>query len=133
MEKYKYGPLVYNLASDEDEEGNYYWNGLPPVGYDELGIPIDNEGMQCLPIASPLHPGFRPEETENNSYLKAKIPTVSCVMSWFDENFISISEEDAKFYILRWLNKNNPNHRIFSNSFSTEKAIKLIWQQEEHK
>ena len=132
MEKYKYGPLVYNIASDEDDEGNYYWNGLPPVGYDQMGIPIDKEGMQCLPIASPLHPSYEPVETEYNSFLKMEIPSISSCMLWFDDNFISISEEDCKFYILRWLSKNYSNHSIFSsNSFTTEKAINKIWLDEQ--
>ena len=49
MEKYKYGPLVYNTTTDEDDSGNFYWNGMPPVGYDSMKIPIDPNGNSaCL-------------------------------------------------------------------------------------
>ena len=26
MEKFKYGPLVYNTTEDEDDSGNYWWS-----------------------------------------------------------------------------------------------------------
>ena len=56
MEKFKYGPLIWNSANEDDESGNYFWNGKPPVDYDREGIPLHDEGMQCLPIDSPDHP-----------------------------------------------------------------------------
>ena len=37
--KYSYGPLIYNTTADEDDSGNFYWNGMPPVGYDDMDIP----------------------------------------------------------------------------------------------
>ena len=46
MEQYKYGPLVYNTTDSDDDSGNYYWNGLPAVAYDKVGIPIDSNGFQ---------------------------------------------------------------------------------------
>ena len=27
MEKFKYGPLIWNCFTEDDESGNYYWNG----------------------------------------------------------------------------------------------------------
>ena len=66
MEKIKYGPLVYITVEDTDEEGNFYWGGKPPIGYDELGIPIDSDGMQCLSVSSPLHPNYKPKNSVYN-------------------------------------------------------------------
>jgi hypothetical protein len=54
--KYRYGPLIWNCTTDEDESGNYFWPGLPPVGYDKIGIPIDDRGYQCLPNVSIIQP-----------------------------------------------------------------------------
>ncbi len=47
-EKFRYGPLVWNHIDDEDDSGNYWWPGLSPVKYDEMGIPSDIKGLQCL-------------------------------------------------------------------------------------
>ena len=132
MEKYSYGPLVYNTTADEDDSGNFYWNGMPPLGYDDMGIPIDPNGNQCLPFECPLHPNHSPSAVEYNNWLEDELPTWDSFEEWFDDNFISISEEDCKFYILRWLSKNYSNHSIFSsNSFTTEKAINKIWLDEQ--
>jgi len=38
MEIYKYGPLVYNTPDSEEDTGNYYWSGSPPVGYDSARV-----------------------------------------------------------------------------------------------
>ena len=38
MTKFKYGPLVWNHIEDEDDSGNYWWPGLPPVSYDDTEI-----------------------------------------------------------------------------------------------
>ena len=72
MEQYKYGPLVYNTANSDDDSGNYYWSGEPPVGYDNEKIPVDSRGFQCLDaVQCPLHPGYTvtEENTEHNEAL----------------------------------------------------------------
>ena len=66
MEKYRYGPLIFVTKGMDEEEGNYFWAGDPPVGYDETGVPVDKNGFQCVDIQCPLHPGYEPVETEFN-------------------------------------------------------------------
>ena len=128
MEKYKYGPLVYNIQGSDDDSGNFYWNGLPPVNYDEMGIPIDKDGNQCLDVKCPLHPAYTPSDLCHNDFLKCSIPSVEDFAGWFEENFIEVSEADIKFYILRWFYKNSSKHPLFiSKNFKTEKAINRIW------
>ena len=33
-EKFRYGPLVFNSFGEEDDSGNYWWPGNPPVAYE---------------------------------------------------------------------------------------------------
>ena len=102
MEKYKYGPLVYNTTTDEDDSGNFYWNGMPPVGYDSMKIPVDPNCNQCLSFECPLHPNHTPKNFEYNEWLEDELPTVEAFSEWFEDNFINVEEIDILFYILRW-------------------------------
>ena len=107
MEKFKYGPLVYNTSDSDDDSGTYYWNGLPPVGYDSEGIPIDSKGFQCLDATQcPLHPDYavKDEDTEHNEALGCIIPTLASFNSWFEDAFIKAEPRDLAFFVLRWLN-----------------------------
>ena len=52
MEIYKYGPLVYNTPDSEEDTGNFYWSGSPPVGYDSHGMPVDDNGFMLLKTES---------------------------------------------------------------------------------
>ena len=54
MEKFKYGPIIYNCVDEEDDSGNYYWAGEPPVAYDQWGVPVDRHGKQTLPLDCPF-------------------------------------------------------------------------------
>jgi len=68
MEQFKYGPIVYNTSDTDDDSGNYYWAGEPPVGYDSTGLPIDSRGFQCLDaVQCPLHPSYQVTEENNIS------------------------------------------------------------------
>ena len=102
MEKYSYGPLIYNTTADEDDSGNFYWNGMPPVGYDDMGIPIDPNGNQCLPFECPLHPNHSPSAVEYNNWLEDELPTWKSFEEWFDDNFINVTPRDIYFFIIRW-------------------------------
>lgn len=132
MEKYKYGPLVYNTSHpDDDDSGNFYWPGLPPVGYDEAGIPIDERGYQCLDNSSPLNPQHTPQATEYNKGLDAYIPTFDNVKAWFDDNFLEITDWQVCYYILRWYNY-QPNQSqkyidLVRESESIEEVIAQAW------
>ena len=46
----------------KDDSGNYWWPGSSPLRYDEMGIPIDLQGYQCLPLSSPVHPNYESKE-----------------------------------------------------------------------
>ena len=90
MAKFKFGPITYNCVDEEDDSGNYYWAGEPPVSYDRWGIPVDRHGKQTLPLDCPFHPFHKFE-----SVVKSKvIPHISipastkCYFDWCDENFV---------------------------------------------
>ena len=130
MEKYRYGPLIYNSTTDEDDSGNFYWNGMPPVGYDSMGIPIDPNGNQCLPFDCPLHPNHSPKYTEYNNFLGADLPTVEAFSEWFEDNFIRVDERDYYFYILRWYNFQSDGSTNLINKAkdnSIDEMIDLVW------
>ena len=103
MEKFKFGPLIYNGMWEEDESGNYYWPGKQPVGYDESGIPIDSEGRQCLPLSCPFHPYFVYKSTKKSEVFgNVFLPTnLSSYYDWCNENFINASADVFKKDILR--------------------------------
>ena len=139
MEKFKYGPLIWNCFTEDDESGNYYWNGSPPVGYDDDGIPIDQEGMQCLPIESPVHPCWRgdKEKLEYNSFLGFNIPSIDSTREWFDANFLIVSDKQCKKYIIRWIRKNKYGtpgfYDMVRDSSSLTEMMDRVWPQDEHK
>ena len=135
MEQYKYGPLVYNTSESDDETGNFYWNGLAPVGYDDLGIPIDSSGFQCLDIACPIHPDFDATacEKEPNDFLGLEIPTPSSFTEWFEEQFMELEPRDAAFFVLRWIdfqNESEPCSQVLYRKCATmdiEDIIDAVW------
>ena len=138
MEKqFKYGPLIYIHPTSIDEEGNYFWNGSPPVGYDNSGIPIDNQGNQCLDISCPLHPGFQPTETVFSEALQSDIPTIKHFRHWFDENFLQISDEQIKRYIIKWWStqasrdKRDLYTNVLHNYSSVEEIMEAVWPDEQ--
>ena len=135
MEKYRYGPLVYVTAGMDESEGNYYWNGSPPVGYDETGIPVDKNGMQCLDIDCPLHPAHEAKETVYNKVLDSKIPTIAYFKNWFDDNFLIVSDDQIKKYIIKaWFRENENSYQyvgLLRGYKSVDEIIGAVWQQEE--
>ena len=112
MEKIKYGPLIYYTSQDESE-GNFFWGGKPPVGYDADGVPIDESGMQCLSLESPLHPSYTPTEVTYNEFLRYDLPSFESVRKWFDENFLVINDEQLKKLILKWYLRKQDPHVIY--------------------
>ena len=88
--KFRYGPLVYNCIADEDDSGNYWWAGNPPVAYEEESgpyrMPVDSFGNQCLPGDCILHPNCRVEEWESVEIFK--VPSLSWCRTWFDDSLI---------------------------------------------
>jgi hypothetical protein len=140
MEKFKYGPLIWNCINEDDESGNYFWNGRPPVGYDTLNIPIDERGMQCLPIESPVHPTWQPDQKEfvYNEYMRQPIPSIEQAKRWFDDNFLVVPVKQCKKYIIKWLSNNLGIRNEFylglrNNSNSLEDVMDKLWPQDEHK
>lgn len=100
--KYRYGPLVWNCSSDEDESGNYFWPGAPPCAYDAAGIPIDEHLKQCLPIQSIVHPNYVPTETFYSEVVKAALPTIDSARLWLDDNFLVVTDRQVARLIIRW-------------------------------
>lgn len=139
MEKFKYGLLIWNSVNEDDESGNYFWNGKPPVGYDDDGIPIDQEGMQCLPIESPVHPSWESDKNqlEYNDFLEFEIPSISSTREWFSDNFLVVSDRQCKKYIIRWIRKNRmylPGFvKMTQGASSLADIMDRVWPQDEHK
>ena len=100
--KYRYGPLVWNCTSDEDESGNFFWPGLPPCAYDYAGVPIDARGMQCLPTQSIINPSYQPTETFYSEVVKADLPTIASARQWLDDNFLIVTDRQVARLIIRW-------------------------------
>jgi hypothetical protein len=100
--KYKYGPLIWNCSTDVDESGNYYWAGTAPCAYDAMGIPIDDNGMQCLPIQSIIHPAYQPTETTFHPLISDSLPTISSARTWLDDNFLICTDHQVGRLIIRW-------------------------------
>ena len=129
--KYRYGPLVWNCSSDEDESGNYFWPGSPPCGYDASGIPIDARGMQCLPTQSIIHPSYEPTETFYSEVVKNNLPTIVSARSWLDDNFLVVTDRQVAKFIIRWHAMRVKNHPAWLNIVRTYKTrdrlVDAIW------
>ena len=128
-EKFRYGPLVYNCFGDEDDSGNYWWNGPPVVGYEQAEgiwkIPIDENGNQCLPGDCILHPNCRVQEWDEKTLtypitfrknkkviqktqtFSASIPNLDWCKQWFEDNYLIIDDYTVCKYIVRWMWLNN--------------------------
>jgi len=136
MEKYKFGPLVYVTGAMDESEGNYFWAGLPPVGYDESGVPIDKNGLQCLDISCPLHPSWEPTETVFSEVLQFNIPSIEYFKSWFEDNFLIISDDQVKRYIIRWWRTKafrdnfRSYNQVLQNYSSVEEIQEAAWPDE---
>ena len=133
MEKFKYGPLVYITPGMDENEGNYFWNGSPPVGYDSDGIPVDAKGLQCLDISCPLHPSHEPTEVEYCEVLASDLPTIASFEEWFDDNFLIVNEKQLRQYIIRWwathTRRTNSTlyEKIITRYSSVEEIMEAVW------
>ena len=137
-EKFKYGPLIWNHVDDEDDSGNYWWSGLPPVSYDDAGIPVDEKGLQCLPMSSPVHPSYNIKHSVFNVVLQDHLPSIDEWQSWCDENFIIIDETRIKREILRWYAKQRSIKRskffeLQKQAKSLNERVDLVWPPDDDK
>lgn len=123
-----YGPLIYAKDFFEDDGiANYFWPGHPPVEYNKRGIPVDSEGMECLDLRCPLHPDWKPLETEMvyNEYLGFSIPSYCCYIEWLKQNNLSCTPEQAKKLLFRWiLNKEDYNRLRSKIKFAVLQIIR---------
>jgi len=138
VEKFKYGPLLWNHVDDEDDSGNYWWSGLAPVNYDETGIPVDEKGFQCLPLSSPVHPAYTLKHSVFNSALQDHLPSFAEWQSWCDENFINIDETRIKREILRWYSKCDSGrskqfYTLQQRAKSLNEMVDLVWPLDDDK
>ena len=127
-EKFRYGPLVFNSFGEEDDSGNYWWPGNPPVAYEQptgvYRIPVDSNGNQCLPGECILHPNCRVEEWE--SFELFKIPSLVECRTWFEENFLIVSDYDLCRYILRWCGHNHKANNEFKSWHKNKTINEMI-------
>ena len=142
----KYGPLVY--ATDyfeEDVNVNYYWPGDPPTGYNERGIPVDANGLECLDLESPFHPNWIPkkEKLEHNEFIGFSIPKWQCYQQWLQDNHLGCTDEQAKKFLFKWiLDRSTPPMRFRSvlhtniirkikeSDLSVDEFIKKVYENE---
>jgi len=136
MEQFKYGPLLYNTSESDSDSGNFYWNGLAPVGYDALGIPIDSKGLQCLDaLQCPIHPSYivPASNLEHNEFLEVDIPMISSFRTWFDDQFMEITDRALALFVLRWIDSQNEldlcSQALYSKcaTMDLEEIIDIIW------
>ena len=136
-EKFRYGPLVWNHVDEEDDSGNYWWPGLVPVKYDEMGIPVDEKNLQCLPITCPVHPGYNIKHFVFNVALQDYLPSVEEWQDWFDNQFIEIDEIRIHREMLRWYskqrNKSNKFYELQKQANSLNEMVEVVWPPEENK
>ena len=132
-EKYTYGPLVYNHFGDDDDSGNYWWNGKPIVGYEQpegiWKIPVDEDRNQCLPGESILHPCCRVERFTSHPVL-GDVPELDWCREWFEDNFLIVSDWDVCRYILRWYNNTHGSEEFWQHwkrGKTVEQMIGEIW------
>lgn len=132
-EKFTYGPLVYNFFGEEDDSGNYWWTGDPPVGYEEdsgvFRIPVCANGNQCLPGDTILHPNCSVEEWDECAVFGQK-PSLSWCREWFEDNFLIIDDKTLCKYILRWMwwNKQSDQDWLtWSAGKTTPEMIEELW------
>ena len=140
MEKFKYGPLIWDHIEEDDNSGNYWWSGSPPVNYDEMGIPIDQRGLQCLPLSSPVHPNYESKHPVFNLPLGEHLPSIKEWKEWFDFHFIEISEHRIKCEILRWYVKDTGRRRLSkkfrklqSKCNSIDEMVEAVWPPDDDK
>jgi hypothetical protein len=97
-EKFKYGPLIWNCVGRdvEDDENNYYWPGSPPVAYDEMGLPVDKDGRQCLPLDCPFHPHHSFKDFITSKYGATFPASFKDYEDWLDKNFIVFDKATVK-------------------------------------
>ena len=136
-EKFRYGPLVWNHIDDDDDSGNYWWPGLSPVKYDEMGIPSDIKGLQCLPITCPVHPGYDIKHSVFNVALQDHLPSIDEWQDWFDSQFIKIDETRIHREILRWYVKRGKCTTNFyviqARAKSLNEMVEVVRPPEENK
>ena len=137
-EKYKYGPLTYNIIDNDDSSGNYWWTGDPPVNYDAMGIPVDLKGLQCLSISSPVHPNYEITDSVFNKQINDYLPSFNEWRAWFDINFIEIDEHRIKREILRWYVKENNRisqdfYELQKNVENLDEMVDVVWPPDENK
>ena len=110
IEKFKFGPLVYNCINEDNEDGNYYWPGNPPVDYDQWGIPIDTNGKQCLGLDCPFHPFHEFEDSETIGLVQNfKIPkSFKVYYDWCEENFLVVTKQHIISDILQKFARYSP-------------------------
>ena len=132
-EKFTYGPLVYNHFGDDEDTGNYWWNGKPIVGYEQQSgiwkIPVEENGNQCLPGESILHPCCTVERFTSHPVL-GDVPELAWCREWFEDNFLIIEDWDVCRYILRWYNNTHRNEEFWQSwkkGKSLEQMIGEIW------
>lgn len=103
--KFKWGPLFYitDIFSDNNV-GNYYHPGLPPVSYSTRGVPIDENGIECLDLSCPLHPDWAPNkfQVEYNDYLQVSAPKWEVYSEWLNNKLIVCTEGQAKKWMIWW-------------------------------
>jgi hypothetical protein len=109
-----YGPLTWATSFEEltDTSVNYFWQGSFPVGYDEMGIPVDENGLQCLPLECIFHPSCRPRVIEELIDAQGEmytliVPDLSCCQKWFDDNFLEITQKTLRKHATAWTLRNN--------------------------
>ena len=70
----------------------------------------------------------------NSSIAFEDIPTLESFRSWFEDNFLTVTDRDLAFYIVRWISKqpDSPEQEALFRKFSrlsVENTIDTMWPE----
>ena len=144
QDHFKIGPLIYAKDYFEDDpKANYYWSGIPPVEYNDNGVPVDKNGTDCLDLKCPFHPSWSPKKNqiEFNSFLEFSIPKYQCYQEWLRNNYLDCSNDQAKKFLFKGILDNKgwgfcgliiqPIKEILLELGSVNELIKKVYEYEQ--
>jgi len=136
QDHFRIGPLIYARDYFEDDpKANYYWSGNPPIKYNDKGVPIDKNGLECLDLKCPFHPSWKvqKDQLEFNDFLQFSIPKYQCYQDWLRDNYLDCSDNQAKKYLFKFLLSGNQNSWGFNNliKLPIKKALSKVGSVEE--
>ena len=82
-----------------------------------------------------MHPSYEvsADNLEHNDFLEVSLPTLSSFRSWFEDQFLVVTDRDLALFVLRWIdfqNESEPcSQAVYSKcaQLDIEDIIDSIW------